>query len=130
MTRRQQINRRILTYAATGIFIAGLLCVYLFIDPAKSFMPRCIMKQLTGLSCPGCGSQRFVHALLNGHVAEAVSYNYFLPFGAVLIGISIWLDATRRSHPERYRKAMHPMVLTAIIALLILWTAVRNILDI
>ncbi len=35
---------------------------------------------LTGLLCPGCGSQRAIHQLLHGHLAASFQYNQlFLP---------------------------------------------------
>ena len=43
-------------------------------------MPKCSFKLLTGLSCPGCGLQRAVHALLNGEPMKAIQYNYFLVY--------------------------------------------------
>lgn len=59
----------------TGLFL------YLY-DPVKSiFAPKCWFKVLTGLSCPGCGFQRCVHALLHGNLGEAISYNLFLAVG-------------------------------------------------
>lgn len=44
------------------------------------FWPKCPVKLLTGLNCPACGIQRFVHAAANGHLAEALAYNYYLVY--------------------------------------------------
>ena len=54
--------------------------------------PPCLFRRLTGLSCPGCGMQRFVHALTNGRPLEAVGYNAFLPF----VGLYVLLFALER----------------------------------
>lgn len=43
-------------------------------------MPKCPFKFLTGLSCPGCGFQRALHALLHGQIHTAVSYNYWFVY--------------------------------------------------
>ena len=52
--------------------MAILTIVYLIFDPAKSaWFPRCPFLVLTGLKCPGCGSQRVIHSLLNGDIASA-----------------------------------------------------------
>ncbi|MBR5918892.1 MAG: DUF2752 domain-containing protein, partial [Prevotella sp.] len=45
-------------------------------------MPKCPVKLLTGLDCPGCGGQRAAHAMLQGDVAGAIRYNWFLLYAA------------------------------------------------
>lgn len=64
--------------------------VYGMFDPASSaYFPRCGFKVLTGYDCPGCGSQRALHALLHGDISAAWGYNAFLvallPLVAILL---------------------------------------------
>ena len=60
--------------------LTGLsLVVYFLFDPSSSgFFPKCPFYVLTGLKCPGCGSQRALHALLHLHVDRAFSENPLL----------------------------------------------------
>ena len=45
-------------------------------DPLhKSFYPKCILHQTTGLYCPGCGATRATYQLLHGHPWIALRYN-------------------------------------------------------
>lgn len=53
----------------------GLGAVFYFLDPAQYPFPRCPFHLLTGLYCPGCGSQRATHALLHGQVVRAAGLN-------------------------------------------------------
>lgn len=54
----------------------AVLFLYARFDPAESVLfPKCIFHALTGLECPGCGSQRAIYQLLNGHITEALRYN-------------------------------------------------------
>ena len=50
---------------------------------------------LTGLKCPGCGSQRAVHALLHADLASAFAHNALLvlslPYLALLIGARLYV---------------------------------------
>ena len=55
---------------------AGLLIIYGKLNPETSnVFPACPFKSLTGLECPGCGSQRAIHHLLNLHVGSAFAVN-------------------------------------------------------
>ena len=45
-------------------------------DPATTdLFPSCVFLSLTGLECPGCGSTRCVHQVLNGNLQQAVDLN-------------------------------------------------------
>ncbi|MCY2687185.1 DUF2752 domain-containing protein [Salinimicrobium sp. TH3] len=61
------------------LFLLVLGIVYAAFDPASStFFPACPFHSFTGLMCPGCGSQRALHHLLNLQVQTAYSYNPLL----------------------------------------------------
>lgn len=48
------------------ILLAGITVVYKYLDPSVvPIFPRCPFRLLTGYLCPGCGSQRAIHHLLN-----------------------------------------------------------------
>lgn len=59
--------------------MAGV-ALYAYNPTSYQFWPKCPVRLLTGLSCPACGIQRFAHALTNGHVREAIAYNYYLVY--------------------------------------------------
>lgn len=94
--------------------------------------PPCMLHRLTGLSCPGCGMQRFVHALTNGHVGEAVGYNAFLP----LVVIYTMLFALERlvltgSAQLRLRQAVEGRTATMSLAAgIVAWFVLRNVLGV
>ena len=59
---------------AAAIVLTAAIFLYSEFDPAGSvFWPKCPFHLLTGLECPGCGSQRAVHSLLNGDLLSAVA---------------------------------------------------------
>lgn len=63
---------------AAGVAVSAAV-IYGFFDPESfPYFPRCGFKVLTGYDCPGCGSQRALHALLHGEVSAAWEYNAFL----------------------------------------------------
>jgi len=78
------LNRISLVY-----FVGGLLLVlaYGLLDPQTLPFPKCPFLSLTGLSCPGCGSQRAIHQALHGNFAASFRLNaLFLP--ALAYGLS------------------------------------------
>jgi hypothetical protein len=62
--------------AVAGVAAMGCLFVGL-VDPTRvAFLPTCPFKAVTGgLDCPGCGTTRAVHQLLNGNIGPAFGFN-------------------------------------------------------
>lgn len=114
---------------AAGILagVAGLAAVYYFVAPESGLLPQCVMYRFTGLKCPGCGSQRFVHAALHGEWGEALSYNLLMPLLIAFIAVMIWVELTSATHPRRRVLFYHPAVIWGLLGVLLLWTVVRNV---
>lgn len=111
-----------------GILAGGFL-IYIL---AKLGHPiHCPFYQITGLSCPGCGSTRAVLALLRLDIAGALSYNLMLPvclfyLGFVYVRCAVSCLKTGKFTYRSPIPALDWIVLTAIL----LWWIVRNILHI
>ena len=63
----------------------------LFID-LETYMLPCLNKQILGIECPGCGIQRSVSYMLDGHFIEALKIYpaiYTLIFLVGFIGASL-----------------------------------------
>lgn len=69
-----QIIRKILPCIAVG----AILLLYFFFDARGGGFPRCPFLSVTGLHCPGCGSQRALSALLHGDFLAAIQLNILL----------------------------------------------------
>lgn len=56
--------------------VALLAALYFFADArTATFFPACPLHAITGLYCPGCGSQRAFSSLLHGDVLAALRFN-------------------------------------------------------
>lgn len=113
------------------LLFAVALIVYAKFDPEESrLFPKCIFHSLTGLLCPGCGSQRAIHQLLNGNIIEALHYNAFavLAIPYIIVGFMISILKENRTtlwiRRHLYGKTAAIIILIAIIAF---WV-IRNIL--
>ena len=70
--------------------ITGCLCLY-FGHPAEYvWLPACLFRVWTGLLCPGCGTLRATHYLLNGQLYIAFRHQpllfCLLPILVLLVG--------------------------------------------
>lgn len=82
---------------------------------------------LTGFKCPGCGSQRAIHSLLNLDFCQAFRYNGLLflliPYMAMLLISGIF-----KSKMERlYQALTKPALIYILLVVILLWWLLRNI---
>ena len=108
---------------------AGAAVLYRFPPLAVGWYPRCPLLVLTGLYCPGCGALRAGHALLHGHLGEALGYNPLLVLALpilayVLAGHATDALAGRRLLP---RPALPGRASWAVVALIFVYGAARNL---
>ena len=113
----------ILRAAAAITATAALIAIYTTLTRLFGTMPSCVMKRLTGFDCPGCGSQRALHAW---------SYNLFLPFvvAYLLLLLAHWIFPASRRLGTLHRRLTSPAAIWTILSLIIVWTVVRNLLGI
>ena len=95
--------------------------MYGLLDPARhALFPKCPFLMLTGgLRCPGCGSQRAVHALLHLEFKEAFLYNPMVVISIPFLVLLALAAITKDSSPKLYEK-VNSGLLTKILILMIL----------
>lgn len=120
-----------LTAASVFIAVAAVLITLGLVDPAQSkWVPRCFFKFATGYDCPGCGSQRAIHALLHGHIADAWHYNALLILALPFLIFLLTVSVNRDRWPHLYTRLTSNPVIYISLALILAWTFLRNILGI
>jgi hypothetical protein len=75
--RRQSLftKKRLQFFLVSGIILAGAIVLYRFDPVTSNIYPSSPFKALTGLFCPGCGTLRGLHQLLQGNFWSALDYN-------------------------------------------------------
>lgn len=122
-----------ITVAAVMAMTAAIF-LYAAFDPALSvFCPKCPFHLLTGLECPGCGSQRALHSLLNGDFAAAAHYNLLLvlslPYFLLYLVLSVLpalFPATAGNCGKIKSVLYRGRALRIILAVIILFWILRN----
>ena len=126
-TRRRTADTLRAAVPPAVVALAGILL--LRFPPAQySIYPRCPIRDLLHLQCPGCGATRALAAILHGHFAEAMNLNalvtLLLPFAAAY-GILSYSRLLQR-------KALHwpqplPAVIYGALTLATVFTVIRNL---
>ena len=115
------------------IFIAAVLALFYMVNPTTSlFIPKCPFKLITGWQCAGCGFQRALHAVLHGHVAEAISYNLFLVYSLPYFLLILFTEYVARGTLQvRFRQWFESKIAISLyVTLFCVWTVVRNVCEI
>lgn len=112
-----------------AIFGAAFAVMLRFYDPATSgVFPPCPVHYLTGWYCPGCGSLRALHQLLQGNVRAAWSMNpltlIFLPFLSYGLALRALAEIRGQGLPRVFLPALW---IRALCAAIILFGIVRNL---
>lgn len=120
---------RRLIFTGVGLTVVCLCVLYFFADPSSGLYPRCAFKMLTGLSCPGCGSQRAVHAMFQGDFRAAFSFNALFMIEIPLLALLAFSRLSGDRFPRMRRVLSDRFFILLILATIIIWTIVRNIFD-
>ena len=114
-----------------GFFILGGGIYYFYQnDPAQSetVFILCVTKNISGIDCPGCGSQRAFHELLHGNFIKAAKLNltiYFFTPLMLFLFLKTVLKPFRIDLPDLLITTKRLML---ILFFLLLFTVLRNLI--
>jgi len=120
------MNNRFFRVSILLVAAGALLLLYFFVEPKNGILPKCFFHELTGLYCPGCGVQRSFHALLNGHILNAIDYNLLFILFLPLIIFFILAFSLGRKHPSTSFIYKPIFSFTVVIVVVSFWV-LRNI---
>lgn len=122
------MNRRLAIKTAGAAIAIAVAALYFIFNPATSqWAPKCAFHAITGYDCPGCGSQRMLHALLHGDIAGAWRANAFMLCSTPVLGLMLWAASSRRRFPRLYAALNSPAAILTATAALVAWTVARNL---
>lgn len=121
------MNKRKVAITLTVIAIFLFVLIYGLLDPATVPFPRCPFNLITGLKCPGCGSQRALHQLLHLNIAQAFSYNACMVAFVPVISFLAFARIMRSRFPRLYAASHNTVFSWTLLAIILLWFLIRNI---
>ena len=121
-------NKSFYLFLFPVLLVVGM--VYYFNNPAESWcFLKCPVNYVTGLSCPGCGSQRAIHELLHLNFKQAFAYNPLLiaaiPYTA--LGIAFNTETLKTRYPKTRKFFYGQRALYVVLVVVILFFILRNI---
>lgn len=107
--------------AAVTFMVAAVIIYYLFSPENTNYFPECPFHYLTGLDCPGCGSQRALHYLLHFDIKEAFLRNPLLVISIpyLIVGVYFEYMGGRYKFP-RIRKFLFGKNATIVILIIVI----------
>lgn len=112
------------------VFVLGGFVFYYFVNPLSgSFLIKCPFKTVTGLDCPGCGSQRALHSLLHGDFRQAFHFNplFIAAIPYVFVGILFEWFGLKNKYPKVRKFLFGKIAIYIIAAIIILFFILRNL---
>ncbi len=112
---------------AAGACAAGALYILSWFPSVQ----LCVFHRITGLSCPGCGNTRAATALLHLRFAESFTYNYAYPVEFMYILLVAGSAAVNYIKNGKFRYSpKYPAADYTLLALLLIWGVVRNVIGV
>ena len=116
-------------FVALGLAaLPGLALLYAFNPEEGGIFLPCIFFVLTDLHCPGCGTSRALHQLLNGNLLAAFGHNPYAILALPVIGYA-YLSALLQSVLGRRLPAFFvpPTVTWWLLAAILAFWILRNV---
>lgn len=119
-------------WAIVFILASFIIILYKYFNPSDYiYFPKCPLKSLTGIQCPGCGSQRAVHHLLNFEILNALRENVILVLALPYILTGFVFENLKKSDKRilKWRKILfgHKAIYIFLLFVLSFWI-IRNII--
>ena len=122
------VRKTVVAALVVAVVIAAI-AVYKIFDPMESsIFPKCVFYSVTGLKCPGCGTQRALHAMLTGDLAAAWHYNAFWVVMLPVIALLLGAEGLRKRAPRLYVAVNSKWVVAAVLVAGVAWWIAGNAL--
>lgn len=128
MERKRHLKQ--LIFISTAVPAMALLY---FVKDARitGFFPACPFHQLTGMFCPGCGSQRAISSLLHLQIVAAIKFNVLLVAALPLLFYSAVVFVVNVFKQKQVVQSIFysPLFVRIFLAVVVAFFVLRNIPD-
>ncbi len=116
-------------YKAMLPLLIAVAFLYLNVNPTSvNFFPKCPLYATTGIYCPGCGSQRATHYLLNFNFWGVLEQNILYVFGLLILTYHLTIEGLNLFFKKNiYNYMNHSKTPMFVLIFIILFFIARNI---
>ncbi|MFT4864868.1 MAG: hypothetical protein ACI9CV_000994 [Ilumatobacter sp.] len=119
-----------LPWVVAGCLVAA--AAYVVVDDpgdGNGVLTPCPIRALTGHWCPGCGLTRATHHLFRGNVAQAFSFNAFVPAALATLVLlwATWLMVVTGRGVPKFILRLRPAAYVSAAFILAGFTVLRNL---
>lgn len=114
--------KRAVALIIPAAIISGVVLFYFLFDARIiTWLPRCPFHLLTGLYCPGCGSQRALSSLLHGELLQATRFNVLLVASLPLLFYSAIVQGINKTTGSNFiQKLFYSSLFVRVVLIIIL----------
>lgn len=111
------------------IGLAIILSLFFYYNPLEhNFFPKCPIYTYTGTHCPGCGSQRAIHQILQGNLAEGFKHNLLILLLIAVLIYDVLIHFLNTFLNRNFSNLLHKPITTIVILFLVVaFWILRNI---
>lgn len=110
--------------------VPAIALLYFFIDArAGDFFPHCPFHTLTGLYCPGCGSQRALSSLVHADFVQAANFNILLILSLPFLLFAALVAIVNAFKKQQLKQQIfyYPWFVRSVLVVVIVFWILRNI---
>jgi hypothetical protein len=127
-----QRYKKIIKWGVISIVVVAAIIIYKKFNPSNvNYFPKCPFLSLTGLKCPGCGSQRAIHSILNLDIYAAIKHNFLLVPAIPYIILGAYFDTLKRPSERQVKlrkRLFGTKAIMIILTIIVVFWIYRNVI--
>lgn len=124
-------GKKYLAYFLIVVILGLLIVTFTKFNPeTTNLFPKCPFRVLTGYECPGCGSQRAIHYLLNLEMGRAFHENALLVLSipyVLLLLLAEFLKSKSSFFMSIYKTLFSTKAIWTVFVIIMIWWVARNL---
>ena len=103
--------------------------LFFSINPSEiGFFPKCPLYSITGIYCPGCGSQRAIHDVLHFNIKEVIGHNLLFLLALFIAIYHFTIEGINLITKNKINNILyHPKTPIILLVIIIIFWILRNV---